>query len=62
MAKFKSIFRGLRLRLSGRFTRKQRAFYLQKMYKKNPLNNRQYNLNYHQVSIPLRYGVVSIKI
>ena len=62
MSRFRNVFKGLRLRLRGRFTRRQRAFYLQEMFKKNPLNNRNYTLSYAQVKLGLRYGSVSVKV
>jgi hypothetical protein len=58
----KEIFSGIKIRLKGRFSRKQRATYLNVKYGKTPFNNRSFDLSYSQINVPIKYGTVSVKV
>lgn len=53
---------GLRIDTSGRFTRAQRASHGRVQFGQVPLNNFALNIDYINKTIPLRYGVCSIKV
>ena len=53
---------GLRINSSGRFTRAQRASHDSLQFGRVPLNNFSLNIDYINRTVPLRYGVCSIKI
>ena len=53
---------GLRINTSGRFTRAQRASHGRVQFGQVPLNNFALNIDYINKTIPLRYGVCSIKV
>ncbi len=54
--------KGLKIRTRGRFTKTQRALYKNIKFGKVPLNTFNFPINYDFKSIPLKYGVSSIKI
>ncbi len=54
--------KGLKIRTRGRFTKTQRASYKNIKFGKVPLNTFNFPINYDFKSIPLKYGVSSIKI
>jgi hypothetical protein len=53
---------GMRINTSGRFTRAQRASHSSTQFGRVPLNNYSLNINYLNRTIPLKYGVCSVKI
>jgi len=62
LQKFEFLFAGLKMRIRGRFTKKQRATYRNFNFGKVSLNTYSFPLNYHAISLPIRYGAVSIKV
>jgi len=61
-SKLKKRFKGVRLECSGRFTRRQRATFLRFSYGSVPLGTFSKPISYNYFSIPLKYGVGTIKI
>lgn len=59
---FKRFFKGMRVYCAGRFTRNQRASFSVFWFGKVSLNNFAQPIDYSFLSIPLKYGVGSIKI
>lgn len=62
LQKFKAFFLGLKMRLRGRFTKKQRASYKNYRFGKVSLNHVKFDINYHQINLSTRYGAVSVKV
>lgn len=62
MRGFEPYFKGLRIQCAGRFTRNQRASFRVFWFGKVSLNNFSQSIDYSFFSIPLKYGVGSIKI
>jgi len=59
---FRYYFKGMRIEAAGRFTRNQRASFRMFWFGKVSLNNFAQAIDYSYCSIPLKYGVGSIKI